>query len=254
MEEKEGIALSDIVWILKKNVFLILISTFIATFLGAGFVFFGLKPQYQSRGSVIIDTSERMLQKETSEDIIMDGLKYVATIRDYFYEDRFLEGVVEELIHQNVYTDSYIQELKEQKEFFDLLNTYKEKLTVENSANSLVLQLYYTDTNGEFAQIMMESILVRITSVDSTEYEFLSGIVKRSSSATEYYEISNGRMGYILIAAILGLSIGILLSVTKEFLHSVIYKSEEIEKIVELKVLGVIPAFDIRKKKYEKER
>ena len=39
MEEKEGIALSDIVWILKKNVFLILISTFIATFLGAGFVF-----------------------------------------------------------------------------------------------------------------------------------------------------------------------------------------------------------------------
>lgn len=247
-QEKEGLSVLDMWNIIKKNIIIVVVTTVVATILAFVYTSVAVKPKYQSRGSVVIDASEKS-SATTSSGVIIDGLRFVPTLQDYFKEDKFLTGVVYKLVEMGQYNAEDIELLKETNKFPTLLNSLKNGLNVENTENSLVIQLYFTASEGTFAQATMEAIINRITSITKEEYEVLEGIVKESSPACEYYVVDSGKTTYIILGIAAGLVIGIGIAFIKELTNTSIRNSEEIETLTEYKVLGVVPAFGEKKEK-----
>ncbi len=245
-QEKEGLSLIDMWRIIKKNILIVIISTVIATAAAIVYAFVMVAPKYQANGSVLIDTSSK---KETGTDSIIAGLRYVPTLNDYLYEEKFLTEVAEDLTQKGFYNAEYIAQLKENDRFPTLLNSLRSSLSVSNTENSLIVKIYFNSTEGEFAQAAVESIISKITTISADEYELLSGVIKEASSASGYYSVSNGRTIYILVGFVGGLVIGLAIAFIKELTNNDIHNSEDVEKIVNAKVLGVIPDFETKKEK-----
>ncbi len=243
-QEKDGLTLIDIWRIIKKNILIIIISTVIATAAAIVYAFVMVSPKYQANGSVLIDTSSK---KETGTDSIIAGLRYVPTLNDYLYEEKFLTEVADDLTNKGFYDTDYIAKLKENNRFPTLLNSLKSNLSISNTENSLIVKIYFSSTEGEFAQAAVQSIINKITTISADEYELLSGVIKEASSASGYYSVNNGRTTYILIGFAGGLFIGLAIAFIKELTNNDIHSSNDVEKIVDAKVLGVIPDFENKK-------
>lgn len=246
-QEKDGLSLIDIWRIIKKNILIIIISTIIATAAAIVYAFVMVAPKYQANGSVLIDTSSR--KEETGVDSIIAGLRYIPTLNDYLYEEKFLTEVADDLTQKGFYEEEYIAKLKENDRFPTLLNSLRSSLSTSNTQNSLIVKIYFNSTDGEFAQAAVEAIINRITTISADEYALLSGVIKEASSASGYYSVSNGRTTYVIVGFAVGLIVGLAIAFIKELTNTDIHNSDDVEKIVDAKVLGVIPDFETKKEK-----
>jgi len=220
MEEQE-IRLDELFEALKKRWFMIVSITLIATIISAVFSFFIIEPRYEASTKVFIGKDESDKQGYSQNDVIM----YQKLMKTYSETIK-----TRDLISRALDNTSYDLEIKK------ILNS----LTVVSVADTQILEIKYQSTDPK------ESLAV----IDSISGEFIKTSKKlvpngniqiiEKVSLPEKPVSPNKKMN-IAIAFLLGLMVGVGLAILLEFLDNTYKSKEQLERELEIPVIGTIP-------------
>lgn len=219
---EETIDLREYFAIIKKRFWIIAIITVIAMVVSGVISFFMLSPVYESKSTLIVNT-------EKNEDTQM-------ITGDQFSVSQKLAVTYGEIIKSRAVLESVISNLKLDSEYEDLV----EKITVSPVKDTQIISISVQDTNPKKAR----DIANEIPKVFEKE-------VKRITKANDIQVIDKAilpenpikpnKMMNVAIAAVLGMMIGLFVVFLLEYLDNKIKTPQDVEKHLDLPILGVIP-------------
>lgn len=220
MEEQE-IRLDEIFNALKKRWLMIFLLALIAAIISAIISFFVIKPKYEATTKIFIGKDESENQAYSQSDVIM----YQELL------DTYSEVIkTKDLIKKSI-TDSNL----------DLgVNDVLDRLSVTSISNTQIIKLVYKSENQEEAKIILENITNNF--IEKSKELISNGNVNVVESV-EYPNtpVSPNKKMNIAIACGAGFILGVGISIFIEFLDNTYKNREQIERELELPVLGVIP-------------
>ncbi|UOQ87023.1 YveK family protein [Gracilibacillus salinarum] len=223
---EETISLKEIFEVLKKRLLLILLLMIGAAGAAAIISYFVLTPTYQSSTQFIVnqDTSEAQ-----SVDInqIRSNLEIINTYNDIITSNRILDQVIEEL---NLAISP---------------GALSEKISVANSESSQVVKLSATDSDPELAAEIANTT-VAIFQEDLPELMNVNNVSVLSEAVVPANPtpVNPKPMLNTAIALVIGAMIGVGLAFLFEYLDNTVKTEQDVEKTLELPVLGVISHID----------
>ena len=219
---EETIDLREYFAIIKKRFWIIAIITIVAMVVSGVISFFMLSPVYESKSTLIVNT-------EKNEDTQM-------ITGDQFSVSQKLAVTYGEIIKSRAVLESVISNLKLDSEYEDLV----EKITVSPVKDTQIISISVQDTNPKKAR----DIANEIPKVFEKE-------VKRITKANDIQVIDKAilpenpikpnKMMNVAIAAVLGMMIGLFVVFVLEYLDNKIKTPQDVEKHLDLPILGVIP-------------
>ena len=223
---EETIDLREYFAIIKKRFWIIAIITVVAMVVSGVISFFMLSPVYESKSTLIVNT------EKNEETQMITG--------DQFSVSQKLAVTYGEIIKSRAVLESVISNLKLDSEYEDLV----EKITVSPVKDTQIISISVQDTNPKKAR----DIANEIPKVFEKE-------VKRITKANDIQVIDKAilpenpikpnKMMNVLIAAVLGMMIGLFVVFLIEYLDNKLKTPQDIEKHLGLSVIGVIPNEDI---------
>ncbi|NFO11331.1 capsular biosynthesis protein [Clostridium botulinum] len=220
---EEVIRIEDIVDVLKKRWKMIILITIIATVFSAVISFFVISPKYQANTKLFIgkENTESQVQNYNSNDVQMYQ-KLLKTYAEVIQTNDLVEKAVES-------EDLKLESSKILKD-----------LTVTPRADTQILEISYTNTDP----IVAKDVVKLITSqfVQSATELISNGNVKVIEEVRiPEKPVSPNKKLNIAIAFLLGLMISVGLSFLIEFMDNTFKTKEQVENILELPVIGMIP-------------
>ncbi|NFG42693.1 capsular biosynthesis protein [Clostridium botulinum] len=220
---EEVIRIEDIVDVLRKRWKMILSITIIATVFSAIMSFFVISPKYQASTKLFIgkENNEAQVQSYNSNDVQM----YQKLLKTYA-----------EVIQTNDLVEKAIENEDLKLESSKVLKN----LTVTPRADTQILEISYINTDP----IVAKNVVSLVTSqfVQSATELISNGNVKVIEEVrTPEEPVSPNKKLNIAIAFLLGLMISIGLSFLIEFMDNTFKTKEQVENILELPVIGMIP-------------
>ena len=219
---EETIDLREYFAIIKKRFWIIALITVVAMVVSGVISFFMLSPVYESKSTLIVNT-------EKNEDTQM-------ITGDQFSVSQKLAVTYGEIIKSRAVLESVISNLKLDSEYEDLV----EKITVSPVKDTQIISISVQDTNPKKAR----DIANEIPKVFEKE-------VKRITKANDIQVIDKAilpenpikpnKMMNVAIAAVLGMMIGLFVVFVLEYLDNKIKTPQDVEKHLDLPILGVIP-------------
>ena len=219
---EETIDLREYFAIIKKRFWIIAIITVVAMVVSGVISFFMLSPVYESKSTLIVNT------EKNEETQMITG--------DQFSVSQKLAVTYGEIIKSRAVLESVISNLKLDSEYEDLV----EKITVSPVQDTQIISISVQDTNPKKAR----DIANEIPKVFEKE-------VKRITKANDIQVIDKAilpenpikpnKMMNVAIAAVLGMMIGLFVVFVLEYLDNKIKTPQDIEKHLDLPILGVIP-------------
>ena len=230
----ESIDLKEYINIFRKRGWIVLLTTIIAITISGILSFFVIEPVYQAQLTFMVNFNQNENAQITQED--MDyGTKLVET-----YKPIIKSRKVTQKIKNNLNLSM------SQSEIGDAIQI--------NSISGPVMSVTVNSTNPVLAANIANEVpevfgkeLKRIAKVDGIE---VIDMAKAPNSPVSPNKIKN-----IIMAAIIGIVIGIFIVLLLEVLDNKVKTVEDIEKYIELPVLGSISEFDNKKldKKHKKK-
>ena len=224
---EEVIRIEDIVNILIKRWKMILLITLIATIFSAIISFFIISPKYQASTKVFIGKENTQVkgQDQTYNDNDVEMYqKLLKTYAEVIQTNDLVEKAV----------DLESLGLKSQ----DILNNLK----VTPRADTQILEIQYTSEDKVLAKDILDSVTTEF--IKSSTELIPNGNVKIIESVKiPENPVSPNKIMNIAIAFFLGLMISIGLSFLLEFIDNTFKNKEQMEDVLGLPVLGVIPDF-----------
>lgn len=220
---EEVIRIEDIVDVLRKRWKMILSITIIATVFSAIMSFFVISPKYQASTKLFIgkENNEAQVQSYNSNDVQM----YQKLLKTYA-----------EVIQTNDLVEKAIENEDLKLESSKVLKN----LTVTPRADTQILEISYINTDPIVAKKVVS--LVTNQFVQSATELISNGNVKVIEEVrTPEQPVSPNKKLNIAIAFLLGLMISVGLSFLIEFMDNTFKTKEQVENILELPVIGVIP-------------
>ncbi|WP_257348279.1 YveK family protein [Pseudalkalibacillus decolorationis] len=223
---EETISLKDIFETLKKRIALIIMITLIATAASAIISYFFLTPIYQSSTQILVNQSDSE-QQQYSTTQIQTSVEMINTYRVIIKSPAILEGVIQELdLNQNV----------------DQLN---ESISVNSEQNSQVFTVAVQNADPELAvkiaNTVAETFQKEIASIMKIDNVSILSNAELPSSPSP---IKPNPLLNMAIAMVVGLMVGVGIAFLLEYLDNTIKSEQDIEKLLELPVLGVIAEMD----------
>ena len=219
---EETIDLREHFSIIKKRFWIIAIITVVAMVVSGVISFFMLSPVYESKSTLIVNT------EKNEETQMITG--------DQFSVSQKLAVTYGEIIKSRAVLESVISNLKLDSEYEDLV----EKITVSPVKDTQIISISVQDTNPKKAR----DIANEIPKVFEKE-------VKRITKANDIQVIDKAilpenpikpnKMMNVAIAAVLGMMIGLFVVFVLEYLDNKIKTPQDVEKHLDLPILGVIP-------------
>lgn len=219
----EEISLKEVLFILKKRMKLILSLFLIAVLLSSIISIFVLDKEYQANTTLMVGRPKDYASDANIQyNELLLNQKLVST-----YGELIKTRAVAEEVIDNLNLDlSYEQ--------------YKEKVNVSLVKDTELIQIIVKDndpsvariTADETANVFMDKVQ-EIMKVDNVH------VIDKAEIPTQ--PVSPNVILNIAIAAVLGLMIGVFLSFLLEFLDNTIKTPEDVEKYLNLPVLGSIP-------------
>lgn len=219
---EETIDLREYFAIIKKRFWIIAIITVVAMVVSGVISFFMLSPVYESKSTLIVNT------EKNEETQMITG--------DQFSVSQKLAVTYGEIIKSRAVLESVISNLKLDSEYEDLV----EKITVSPVKDTQIISISVQDTNPKKAR----DIANEIPKVFEKE-------VKRITKANDIQVIDKAilpenpikpnKMMNVAIAAVLGMMIGLFVVFVLEYLDNKIKTPQDVEKHLDLPILGVIP-------------
>lgn len=219
--EEELISLGEILEILKKRWKIILIITLVSTLLSGLVSFFLIRPKYESSTKLFIGKEEGADQGYNQNDVSM----YQKLMKTYSeaIKTRDLVGRAIKTTNSNLTEDEVLGKLK-----------------VVTVADTQILEIKFQDDAPEEAANMVKAITEEFMTTSKALVPNGNIRIIESVKVPEVPVSPNKKMN-ISVAFLLGLMVSIGLSFLLEFLDNTYKNKEQLEKELEIPVIGAIP-------------
>jgi len=219
--EEQVISLGEILEVLKKRWKLILIVTLLATLVSGLVSFFLISPKYEASTKLFIGKEAGAEAGYDQNEIAM----YQKLMKTYSeaIKTRDLVGRAIKVANSNLTEDEVLK-----------------KLTVVTVADTQLLQIKIDDKNPNMAATMVQAITNEF--VTTSKVLVPNGNIKviESVKVPEIPVSPNKKMN-IAIAFLLGLMVSVGVSFLLEFLDNTYKNREQLEKELDIPVIGTIP-------------
>ncbi|MBC5628712.1 capsular biosynthesis protein [Clostridium sp. NSJ-6] len=222
--EEQVISIEEIFEALKKRWKMIALITIVATVISGVFSFFIIDPVYEASTKLFVGKEENSEEVYNSNDIAM----YQKLLKTY-----------SETIKTRDLLTSAIKDSN-----YDLeVGAVSSALTVVPVADTQILQIKYQSKDPKEAEIVLKAISNNFI---KTAKELVPNGNVRTIEAVEMPEkpVSPNKKMNIAIAFFLGLMVSVGLVFLLEYLDNTYKTKEQLEKELELPVLGVIPTLE----------
>ncbi|HAT4281571.1 TPA: capsular biosynthesis protein [Clostridium perfringens] len=227
--EENTISLQEIAYALKKRWKLIALITIAATLVSAILSFFVIKPQYEAKTKLFIgkqETSQNAANYDNN-DIMM----YQKLMKTYAELAKTSDLVTKAV--KNAKLDYNQNQIKE------ILNN----LNVTPSADTQILDLSFKGKNPKEVLKVTKAITDEFIS-ESKELIPNGNIQIIQKPQLPEHPVSPNKKLNILIAFVLGLMVGVGIVLLLEYLDNTFKSREELEKTLDLPIIGAIPDYD----------
>ncbi|PQD96161.1 capsular biosynthesis protein [Pradoshia eiseniae] len=219
---EETISLKDLFTTLKKRALLILTITILAVLVSGVTSFFLLTPIYQSSTQLLVNQSKDEGTPYNANEI-QANLQFIDTYNVIMKSPAILDKVIDEL------------------ELDMSPAALGEKITVASEQNSQVVKVSVTDENPEMAALIANTVadtfqkdIAKIMNVDNVS------ILAKAEVSDQASPIKPQPLMNIAAALVVGLFLGVGIAFLLEYLDNTIKTEQDIERILEMPVIGVI--------------
>lgn len=230
--EEETISLQEIFDIIRKRLALILVITLSAATISGIVSFFFITPKYEVSTQLLVNRSQ--VEENYSTNEVQTNIQLINTYNVIIMSPRILDIVAEELQGQ-VETES--GELT--------ASDLEGKITVNSHNDSQVLNITVQDIDPHQAALIANKVaevfqreIPKIMNVDNVN------ILSQAEVSPGLTPVSPKPLLNIAIAFIIGLMVGVGLAFLLEYLDNTIKSEQDIERILEIPVLGVVATFN----------
>ncbi|CEN21938.1 YveK family protein [Paraclostridium sordellii] len=227
---EETIDLREYFHIIKKRAWMIALITILAMVTSGIISFFVLSPVYEADTTLIVNTEQ---SKETNNMITGDQLNVTQKLTLTYGQ----------IIKSRTVLDSVIKKLDLNMDY----EVLEKKITVSPVKDTQIMSVTVQDTNPEEARDIANSIpkiftkeVKRITKANSVE------VIDKAITPEE--PVKPSKVMNISIAAVLGFMISMGIVFTLEYMDNKIKSPQDIEKYIDLPILGVVPNENMDKK------
>ena len=219
--EEQVISISEIIDAVKKRWKIIALCTLIATLVSGIFTFFIISPTYEASTKVFIGKEESSVENYNYNDITM----YQKLLKTY---SELIK--TKDLINRSITNSEYELEVE------DVLNN----VSVTTVSDTQMIQIAYKSTSPNIAKNMLENITNEFI---TTAQELVPNGNVRVLETVELPEepVAPNKKMNIAIAFILGMMVGLGIVFLLEYLDNTYKNKEQLEKDLDIPVLGVIP-------------
>ncbi|MGV2641260.1 capsular biosynthesis protein [Clostridium perfringens] len=226
--EENTISLQEIAYALKKRWKLIALITIAATLVSAILSFFVITPQYEAKAKLFIGKQET---QENNAYNNSDVMMYQQLMKTYAELVKTSDLVTKAIKSANLDYN--------QNEIKGILNN----LTATPSADTQILDLSFKGGNPKEVLKVTEAITNEFIS-ESKELIPNGNVQVIQKPQLPEHPVSPNKELNILIAFVLGLIIGVGVVLLLEYLDNTFKSREELEKTLELPIIGTIPDYD----------
>ncbi len=223
--EEQVISISEIIDAVKKRWKIIVLTTVLATVVSGIFSFFVISPTYEASTKIFIGKEGAESEGYNSSDVSM----YQNLIKTYS-ELIKTKDLVNKAINNSQYDLS--------------VNNVLNGITVNTLTGTQILQISYQSKSPSIAKNILESITNEF--ITKAEELVPNGNVKILESVElPKNPVAPNKTMNIAIAFILGMMVGFGIVFLLEYLDNTYKNKEQLEKDLDIPVLGVIPMSDL---------
>lgn len=223
--EEQVISISEIIDAVKKRWKIIALTTVLATLVSGIFSFFVISPTYEASTKIFIGKEGAESEGYNSSDVSM----YQNLIKTY-----------SELIK----TKDLVNKAIDNSQYDLSVNNVLNGITVNTLTGTQILQISYQSKSPSIAKNMLESITNEF--ITKAEELVPNGNVKILESVElPKNPVAPNKTMNIAIAFILGMMVGFGIVFLLEYLDNTYKNKEQLEKDLDIPVLGVIPMSDL---------
>ena len=223
--EEQVISISEIIDAVKKRWKIIALTTVLATLVSGIFSFFVISPTYEASTKVFIGKEESSMESYNYNDITM----YQKLLKTY-----------SELIKTKDLINRAITNSKYELKVEEVLND----VSVTTVADTQMIQIAYRSTSPNIAKNMLENVTNEFI---ATAQELVPNGNVRILESVELPKnpVAPNKKMNIAIAFTLGMMVGFGIVFLLEYLDNTYKNKEQLEKDLDIPVLGVIPMSDL---------
>lgn len=223
---EETLNLEDILDVIKKNIVLIISLTLLFGALAGFATAFLMTPQYEANTQILVTQSQESEGTVESQEI-QASLQLVNTYGDIINSPAVLDDVITNL------------------ELDRTTSVLSDQITVNNQEQSQVINVTVTDEVPENAEIIANEVAnvfqERVTEVMNVDNV---SILAPADIGDDPSPVSPQPLINIAIGLILGALLGLGIAFLRAFMDKRVKTEEEVEKQLELPVLGTVAKFD----------
>ena len=219
---EETIDLREYFGIIKKRFWIIAIITVIAAVVSGIISFFMLKPVYEAKSTLIVNTEKNEETEMITGDQFSVSQKLTVTYGEIIKSRSVLEAVIKNLNLDDSYED--------------LVNN----ITVSPVKDTQIISISVQDTNKEKARDIANEI-PKVFKKEAKRITKANDIQVIDKAILPQNPIKPNKMMNMAIAAVLGAMIGLFVVFLIEYLDNKLKTPQDIEKYLGLSVLGVVP-------------
>jgi capsular polysaccharide biosynthesis protein len=226
-QEEKGMSLIELVKSMLRRWYIIAISTILGILLGFVLAFYVVVPKYSSSAEVLVQAKD-----------VNDNYTFLES-------QRAVETLVY-LFTSDVVLDQVIVDLGAQGEGLTVAQL-SSSLSLSYKSTSLFIRITYTDTNQDITKTIVNQVVVTAKRLadDGVTSPLLqnSFIIVKNGNEGKY--ASPNKPLYLVIGFLLGAIVGAGIVLIIEFSRTTYKTKEEIEKDLNLPVIGIIPKFNV---------
>ncbi|WP_434794253.1 putative capsular polysaccharide biosynthesis protein YwqC [Terrisporobacter petrolearius] len=222
---EETIDLREYFFILKKKMWIIVLSAVICGVISGLVSFYVLKPVYEANTTLIVN---KEVENETTQMTTSDDLNFVQKLALTYGE----------IIKSRSVITSTIDKLNLDMTYEDL----SEAVSITNVENTQIIKISVKNENPRVASTICNTI----PEIFSTEVQRIvkaSGTEVIDKAAVPEEPIKPNKTINIVIATVLGAMVSVFVIFLKEALNTKIKEPKDIEEKLGLPVFGVVPKF-----------
>ena len=215
--------LIHIIKIILRRWILIGVITFAVTILAFGYAYLMLDDVYTAESSMIVQVTNT---GDSDYTALLTGQRLVDTYTEIAESNRVLEELKTNLVID--YTNSQLRNM----------------ISVISVNDTLIVNLTVESNDPELAKDIANE-LVSIVKNLSTEFDGLEDVEILDTALTPTSPSGPNRLLYLMVGVLLGGMIGVGIVLAFEFLNKDIKTGKDVEKILGLRLLGLIPNYDM---------
>ncbi|ELC8443051.1 capsular biosynthesis protein [Clostridium perfringens] len=226
--EENTISLQEIAYALKKRWKLIALITIGATLISAILSFFVIRPQYEASTKLFIGKQETQDNNAYNSNDVMMYQKLMKTYAELVKTSDLVTKAVNST--ELNYNAKYIKGILD-------------NLTVTPSADTQILDLKYKGGNPKEVLEVTEAITNEFIAESKNLIPNGNIQIIQAPQLPEHPVSPNKKLN-ILIAFVLGLMVGVGVVLLLEYLDNTFKSREELEKTLDLPIIGTIPDYN----------